>query len=77
MGILLIEHDVALVMRVCDRICALNFGKTIASGTRDEVRNDPAVVEAYLGAPTPADERGDEAPVDGGVTAPPVEVNQP
>jgi sulfate-transporting ATPase len=75
MGILLIEHDVALVMRVCDRICALNFGKTIASGTRDEVRNDPAVVEAYLG--TPASQEQDALPVPGELGTDPVEVNQP
>jgi branched-chain amino acid transport system ATP-binding protein len=47
--IILVEHDMALVSRVCDQIVAMDFGKVIASGTPDEVRSDTAVIEAYLG----------------------------
>lgn len=47
--VLLIEHDMSLVMSVCDRLVVLNFGRKIAEGTPGEVRNDAMVVEAYLG----------------------------
>jgi sulfate-transporting ATPase len=48
-GVLLIEHNVDMVLRTCDRIVALDFGQVIGTGTPDEIRNDPMVVDAYLG----------------------------
>lgn len=49
-GILLVEHDMPLVMRLCDRIQVLNYGRTIYIGSPNDVRSDPAVIDAYLGA---------------------------
>lgn len=47
--ILLVEHDMALVMSLCERICVISFGKKIAEGSPEEIRNNPLVQEAYLG----------------------------
>ncbi len=48
-AVLLIEHDMNLVMGICEGICVVNFGRIIAKGDPDEIKNNPDVIEAYLG----------------------------
>jgi ABC-type branched-subunit amino acid transport system ATPase component len=49
LGMLIVDHDMHLIMRLCHRLQVLNFGKTIGVGTPEEVRKIPAVLQAYLG----------------------------
>jgi len=49
-GVLIVEHDMRLMMNLCDKLHVLNYGRTIAHGTPEEVRCDPQVVSAYLGS---------------------------
>jgi branched-chain amino acid transport system ATP-binding protein len=55
-SVLLVDHDMGLVLGVCDEVHVLDFGRLIARGSADEIRNDPAVVAAYLGGEAHADD---------------------
>jgi branched-chain amino acid transport system ATP-binding protein len=48
-AVLLIEHDMNLVMGICERIVVIDYGKIIAKGTPDEIKNNPDVIRVYLG----------------------------
>ena len=48
-AVMLIEHDMNLVMGICEGICVLNYGRIIAKGTAEEIQKNPTVIEAYLG----------------------------
>lgn len=61
MGVLLVEHDMDFVMSVCDEIVVLDFGHKISEGSPEKVRQDPAVMTAYLGASDPEDDPGPDS----------------
>ena len=48
-GIIIVEHDLNLILSLCDRVVVLDRGMMISSGTPEEVRSDPAVIKAYIG----------------------------
>jgi branched-chain amino acid transport system ATP-binding protein len=59
-AVMLIEHDMNLVMGICEGICVLNYGRIIAKGTAEEIQRNPVVIEAYLGKQA-GNEAGKEA----------------
>jgi branched-chain amino acid transport system ATP-binding protein len=59
-SVMLVEHHMDLVMKVCDKVVVLDFGKCVASGTPAEVQADPAVAAAYLGVDVPEESVLDE-----------------
>ncbi|WP_415182339.1 ATP-binding cassette domain-containing protein [Phaeovulum sp.] len=69
LGLLVVEHDLKLIMRLCDRIVVLNKGQQIAMGTPEEIRADPAVIEAYIGRKRAAQTSAQKPPVGQGLPA--------
>ena len=60
LSILLIEHDMSFVMGICKQIIVMNFGQVIAVGSSQEIRQDPRVIEAYLGRDDESDSTSSE-----------------
>jgi sulfate-transporting ATPase len=68
-GVLLVEHDMDFVMSVCDELVVLDFGHKISEGAPESVRNDPAVIAAYLGEPEEAVVQQERLPYVSGASA--------
>ena len=60
-AVMLIEHDMNLVMGICEGICVLNYGRIIAKGTAEEIQSNPVVIEAYLGSQHNGENKGGDA----------------